>query len=139
MKETLISFETAKLAKEKGFDEKCPNYYVRKWGNSFVNMHGKLLQRNVKDDQGEIIGFYKASNSKGQPHLITAPTQSLLLKWLREVHNIHITIYSKSHESWMYRVTFKGQSLDEGLYGEDFENYEEALEDGLLEALKLIK
>lgn len=59
-------------------------------------------------------------------------------KWIREVHNIHITIFSQSQESWMYRITKKGQKLEDGLYGEDFYTYEEALEEGLYQALLLI-
>lgn len=58
-------------------------------------------------------------------------TQSLLQRWLREVHKIHITITSVSQESWMYRITKPGQKLIEGAYGEDFNSYEEALEDAL--------
>ena len=58
-------------------------------------------------------------------------TQSLLQRWLREVHKIHITITSVSQESWMYRITRPGQKLTEGAYGEDFNSYEEALEDAL--------
>lgn len=66
-------------------------------------------------------------------------TQSLLQRWLREVHKIHITITSVSQESWMYRITKPGQKLTEGAYGEDFYTYEEALENGLQIALNLIK
>lgn len=119
MEDTLINFETAKLAKEKKFNT-IINYYYDSFGD--------ICSSNIKvnwNDSKEL--------------LTSAPTQSLLQKWLREVHNLHITIYSQSQESWMFRVTKQGQSLVDGLYGEDYENYEEALEDGLQEALKLIK
>jgi hypothetical protein len=68
-----------------------------------------------------------------------APTQSLLQKWLRDEHKLHITIFSSSQESWMYRVTKQYQRLEYGSYEEDFETYEKVLEAGLFEALKLIK
>ena len=54
MEDTLISFETAKLAKEKGFN--------------FI---------------------YIIDNELTKHSLIT---QSLLAKWLREVHNIHLAV-----------------------------------------------
>lgn len=66
-------------------------------------------------------------------------TQSLLQKWLREVHQLHITIYSCSQESWMSRITRPGQKLEHGIYGEDYNTYEDALEDSLYMALKTIK
>ncbi len=94
MIEELISFETAKLAKEKGFNEQC-----------------------------------------------SAPTQSLLQKWLREVHNIHVNV------SYGLTFTFK---INGDLKGNDYvdysnieeywsRTYEEALEKGLIEGLKLIE
>jgi hypothetical protein len=95
MKEQLITFKTAKLAKEKGFD----------------------LNRHINDE--------------------CSPTQSLLQKWLRDKHNIHLTVTSISQESWQYHITKIGDSLGKN-YIEDFYNYEEALELGLMEALKLI-
>tara|TARA_R110001606_G_scaffold391495_1_gene559642 strand:+ start:65 stop:349 length:285 start_codon:yes stop_codon:yes gene_type:complete len=93
MKEQLITFETAKLAKEKGFEL-----------NGYTND-------------------------------IEAPTQSLLQKWLREEHEIHLTVTSISQESWQCHITKIGDSLGKK-YFEDFYNYEEALEKGLMEALK---
>ncbi len=65
-------------------------------------------------------------------------TQSLLQKWLREEHRLHITIYSKSQESWMFRITRPGQTLEEGMYNEDFDNYEEALDYALEACLNMI-
>src|SRR5690554_273098 len=117
MKEELVTFQVAKLAKEKGFNIGCKEGWVKHFisGNNYI------------------------IDDLGNKHEIERPTQALLQKWLREVHEIHITIFSKSQESWMYRITKKGQSLEEGLYGEDFNSYEEALEVGLFEALTLIK
>ena len=91
MKETLITFEIAKLAKEKGFNEPSTHIYtlgfggikedkiIRKFGNYEDN--DKLLQPVIL--------------SKGQLHIALAPTQSLLQKWLREKHKIHISIIAK--------------------------------------------
>ena len=110
MKEQLISFETAKLAKEKGFKKLCDFSY---------------------DEDGILTGNCE------QSYNYVAPTQSLLQKWLREKHDIHITITSISQESWQYHIQKPKDKLGDN-YEEDFENYEEALEVGLQEALKLI-
>lgn len=117
MKEQLISLETAKLAKEKGFWTLC----------DFI--HSTQFDRPVKrkyHPQPFPDVFYEA------------PTQSLLQKWLRDKYKIHLTITSISQESWQYHITMIGDSLGEN-YKEDFYTYEEALEAGLLEALKLIE
>lgn len=60
-------------------------------------------------------------------------------KWLRERHNLHITIFSQSQESWQYRITKPHQKLEDGLHGEDFASYEEALSEGIKEAVKILK
>ena len=60
-------------------------------------------------------------------------------KWLRENHNLHITIFSSSQESWMFRITKPHQKLEDGICGEDFISYEEALLEGIKEAIKILK
>ena len=66
MKEQLISFSTAKLAKEKGFDNYDVANYYREGINYALNNSGTSTIKEV--------GNYPA------------PTQSLLQKWLREKH-----------------------------------------------------
>jgi hypothetical protein len=133
MEEQLITFDTAKIAKEKGFDLEFCN----------VGWHGDF--GDLKGDSYPFLGtysFYKSMycNNKDE-HQIQRPTQSLLQKWLREVHEIYV--YSEHdfnpkgngilyHTNW-YRV---GGGYSEN---EEFKTYEEALEVGLQEALKLIK
>ena len=112
MKEQLITFETAKLAKEKGYSKlHCEVAY-------------KAADKQLYGDRGDYTDY-------------PAPIQSLLQKWLREEHNIHITITSISQESWQYHITKPGQRLGDN-YEEDFYTYEESLESGLHQALKLI-
>lgn len=127
MKEQLINIETAKLAKEKGFDAPCAHGYndleeenseyglVRNWNHAYDNTSPKLTNKELK-------------------RAFTAPTQSLLQKWLREKHNIHIAIgrdYEKGNYSYEYFIDKNNQ-----LFG--LSSYEEALEIGLQEALKRI-
>ena len=119
LKEKLISFETAILAKEKGFH---------------ISSRGEGMGKRVFIN-GELVNTIFSSKVH-----IHAPTQSLLQKWLREVHNVSIKIddyYTNSGLRFDYNVCELGSQEDNpvGI----FETYEEALEIGLQEALKLIK
>ena len=132
MTEELIKFETAVLAKEKGFDEQTRNAFDENGEEIFcdpcsnsVRLVGLGNRQGHKWWNSQEIGKY------------ARPTQSLLQRWLREVHNIHITITSISQESWQYHITKVRDSLGK-LYNEDYDDYEEALEDALVGALNLI-
>ena len=86
MKDELITFETAKLAKEKGFDELCYAFYgetgiIDNFYYDSVCSFDELLINNVILDRS--IEHEKA---------YLAPTQSLLQRWLRVVHNMHCNI-----------------------------------------------
>ena len=137
MTDQLISFETAKLAKEKGFNEVCKYMY------NILNERN----REVTNREGYL------SETK---YWISAPTQSLLQKWLREMHKIYINpsfnLGVKEYGGWTLNCTildYSAHSLGieirhrfEEIYYEEektFFSYEEALEIGLQEALKLIK
>ena len=124
--EDYVSFETAKLLKEKGFDEIC-SY---EWGIPNVDK-GYVLQKWIIDN-GQI------KNSDLIDGAYTAPSQSLALKWLREVHNIHIEIY-RTACGYLYIVSNipYGTDLYNPEYGGDDENsgqwttYEKAVEAAL--------
>ena len=83
MKESIISFETAKLAKEKGFPHR----------DSITHK-----AYNVNGELGNIFKFDK-------PYTILAPTQVLLQKWLREIHKIHIVINPYQNEFLDYTLS----------------------------------
>lgn len=79
----------------------------------------------------------------------SAPTQSLLQKWLREVHEINVFIYCygfgyyPTHDN-IHLPTDKVKYVDRRWNTQNslnlgFETYEQALEIGLQEALKLIE
>lgn len=121
--EQFITLETAKLAKQAGFDWEVYSCYYKSSPDR-VSTNGTLT-----------------SNFNGyafQHIAISAPTQSVLQKWLRETHHLHITIFSSSQESWMFRITKPHQKLEDGMYGEDFPTYETALEAGLQKGLTLL-
>jgi hypothetical protein len=141
MMEQLITFETAKLAKEKGFNEKCGIGY---------DLHGNITYATVS---------YMLNSDKNSKDHCSAPTQTLLQKWLRDVHDIHINpeyrdeagcfeyFYTimyfpeelkhkkRSHEQTKRIDSFYGAG---GSYIGCFDTYEEALEEALQKSLKLI-
>ena len=150
MKEQLISFQTATLAKEKGFDGYCLYAYQEtKTGHptdAAIDFTGNLYF--TKED------LYNAEENTSCLHYL-APTQSLLQKWLREVHNIILYVYYESEDAdtMVYAYTICTESGDEYapvhirwqrkeswvMHTGYWSTYEEALERGLQEALKLIK
>tara|TARA_R110000772_G_C13065980_1_gene415812 strand:- start:98 stop:505 length:408 start_codon:yes stop_codon:yes gene_type:complete len=135
MKEELITFETAKLAKEKGFDWDCESYYKPNTKELPSNLNGKRSWNHVVPAKE----YY------------SAPTQSLLQKWLRGEHKIDIYVlgYGFGYYAQLNNVPPANQSdvkyIDrrwnmppEDENSGDLRTYEEALEKGLQEALKLI-
>lgn len=128
MKDQLISFETSKLAKEKGFDIKVPNV----WYNNGVSKCRIVTSDTLFDTE-----YY-------------ASTQSLLQRWLRDVHNLSVCISFRKvdgkkvdginsvyYDVFIYYLT-GGDAWKKIHMSEISDVYEEALEKGLQEALKLI-
>ena len=66
--EDFVSFETAKLLKEKGFEGECLAAY---------NGNGKLYEFDKEVDDNT-------------PYWSDAPTIQMAMKWLREKHKLHI-------------------------------------------------
>lgn len=138
MKEQLISFETAKLSKEKGFD----------WETFFY--HGTNKGVYDKDDLNKGYSgsgtppnnWNRMPSSVRDVELYSAPTQSLVQKWLREKCRIYVE--SQMYiEDGLYKFNFvikgdKGYELDVLCLKGNFPTYEKALEEGLQEALKTL-
>ena len=140
MQEQLITFETAKLAKEKGFDFRCEKAYFetlkhaletsRDGEITFPYKPPRILKRNYGDEFTIFIA--------------EAPTQSLLQKWLREKHEIYVSPReSYSFDNTLeYVCTVNGTYVNHNIKDKPinrFDTYEQALEVGLQEGLKLIK
>ena len=121
MEEQSITFETAKLAKEKGFDFRTPDVWADYTGG--VKCRKVNLTLKLTDNE------------------YNAPTQSLLQKWLREKHDAYINItpvtmvgivvYYKAEVAVPSMVWDEPIKIKEG-------KYEEVLEQCLQEVLKLI-
>ena len=122
MKDELITYPTAELAKEKGFDEVCYAFY------------SGVIENELHRDWDATPKIWKIDKK-----IFLAPTQSLLQKWLREKHKIIISIppseYFEETGCFHYRLTTKKY------YSYPFitnTSYEGMLEIALQEALKLI-
>ena len=150
MKEEIVSFETAKLAKKKGFSLHIEdNIQLYQWYDENGKLHSyetivskkfgtnPYRKMDASDFEAKLI-----SMDNSLDNVILAPTQSLLQKWLREKHNIEIII----KPIYDY-VTLKVYSYTNSVlnrygamqYDSSETTYEETLEKGLQEALKLIK
>ena len=135
MEEQLISLETAKLAKEKGFKEMCFAAFHKNNRNDGYFESGIISQSEYFRFPNMSNGDKIAVLQKDYIHTILRPTQSLLAKWLREEHNIHLIAYKNINidgYDWCYITTDGITNIN------SYKTYEEAYEIGLQEALKLI-
>jgi hypothetical protein len=141
MEEQKVNIEVAKLAKEKGFNIPTISYYTPE--GYCTESEGYQTERLEESNWNDGQGSYPTSPEEVD---CSAPTQSLLQKWLREVHKSVITIRVYNNgEEWdetEYRVSvseFKHFTTHDSFVKSNFSTYEEALEVGLQEALKLIE
>jgi len=124
MTDEKVGFDVARLAKEKGFD--VPTLYCF------------LLDRSEQFSSGE-EGDCALYNHNLWDYY-SRPTQSLLARWLREVHKIHISpmFIGPDTNKYQYRIDIEG-SGNTGKYSKWFLSFEECFEEGLKEGLSLIK
>ena len=105
IEEAYVSFETAKLLKNKGFDVPCKSYYSKA---------GAI--RNIGNYCNTLLNAIKS---------ISAPTQQMAMRWLREVHGIHIIIdYSPAFKEYSFDIS----EIDKLMNGYIYDTYEEAAE-----------
>lgn len=145
MTEQLITFETAKSAKEKG-------WHVSKYGTVYWDKAYYLCEEDnyfFSDKEiGDLILENSGSISNGAL-IADAPTQSLLQRWLREVYYIDVNVICLKHKTYFYKIFNHYSECDNSelvecklrqvnVVKDTFVKYENALEAGLHEALKLI-
>ena len=135
----LTSFETAKLAKEVGFDECVLNHYYSTEGmNTGKDGDIDMFMDDVKNSEIEYDEY-------------SAPTKSELQTWLREKGLIVTAVpwtYDvcdsfESDGTWSVSVHLNHLKIEDGfrlmIDRTDFESYEDALEAGNYEACKILK
>lgn len=122
MIEELVTLETAKMLKEKGFNKFCSFAYI----DEYCNLMSVHTTNSLIDKMG--LGY-------------SAPTQSFAQKWLRETKNLHIEISYMYGNYWIYDILTIPEHDLVGLSDRPiirYETYEDALSAGIFEALKLI-
>lgn len=133
-----ITIETAKLAKQAGFDWEC-KYYYRSDEQLIYDHDG-----NVENWNDEIYSM--------NGYVYSAPTQSVLQRWLREVKSIWVSVTCDSPgdlQHAMYRAELYDEKIgyyytsywdddEKEEFAEEYPTYETALEDGLKQCLTLL-
>jgi len=133
LKDKIVDFSTAKLAQEKGFSA-LTDYFYHEWleEDSFDDPRSGDIRVFKEVGQVQLV---KNSHVGCKTNRWCAPTQSLLQRWLREVHNIHIQNHFLNGK---YAVKIKyNTNKSDNVYNKD--TYEDALEEGLRKALNLIR
>jgi hypothetical protein len=132
MKEKLVDFKTAIMAKEKGFDIPCEMMYIEESDGAITYI--TAWDKDLEPD------YFKCG-------LIFIPTQSLLQKWIREKYklNSNVRIYKK--DEWRPVVQDLNPLEQDGFIKEvflseidgKFQTYELALEESLYKTLEKCK
>lgn len=86
LREDYVSFETAKLLKEKGFDESTSMVYVSYGDLCKLNKYDSIRNSNYNDITKNYFEY-------------TAPTLQMAMKWLRENYKLHIDV-DPSEGNW---------------------------------------
>ena len=116
MVEDYVSFETAKLLKEKGFNENCSRSYVK----------DKLVV-----SQGFNNSYYTTMYSDDCYRPVSAPTLQMAMKQLREVHKLEIYPYhqySQDGNNWWFEIVEFPGPVSEYESNAIYATYEEACE-----------
>ena len=129
MEDTIITFKTAKLAKEKEFPQEPNRLKI-----PYYNYKGEF-----KGDVTDFLRKYLKKEDTSNVESVSAPTQSLLAKWLREEHNIIVLVDYEGIDGYYYKFySYKEGNKNYDASYKNYNTYEEALEAGIQEALKLI-
>lgn len=141
--EDYVSFETARLLKEKGFEsDECIAIYDLGNNNAFIR-DSAIFDNGPEDylefqwgEEWRRFGYY------------LAPTLQMTRKWLRDKHHLHIEIRITNHSMsdmanivkyyWVMTNTETGRWCDEStIYtAKAFDKSEEAEEDAIRHALE---
>lgn len=133
IQEDFISFETAKLLKEKGFNVQTTTLFcaLLLFGEAIDKVEDCFLNWNCKE-------FYHKNtleaNGRNWKESWSRPTQALVVKWLRVKHNIHI----QSPTPYIYRnkTNYEVRIFQKPYANSGFESPEQATEAAILYTLK---
>lgn len=122
--EDYVSYETAKLLKEKGFDIPVRTYYEN--DDYEIVIDNEIIFGNAHNWNNSSTGY------------ISAPTQAMAIKWLREVCGLIISIeFQENCPTWKWIIHIKSSDKKHTNF-QHYDKYEEAIEVALEYALKYL-
>ena len=152
VQEKYVSFETARLLKEKGFNESCRMVYMHDGERMSAPwfMEGEMVVDN--DDIQKVAKYDGWITYTQGDYAFLCPTQSIVIVWLRELHDIHIEIIANRNSSNFYvdiakkeNGTWGGAVQDtkltwtgETIFEKEFKTAEDACEEIIRYCLKKI-
>lgn len=120
IEENYVSFEVAKLMKEKGFNLWCYKCYGDAVYNKGVPIgfdeECELRDEGLEDEIEYVEGYlydFGCNNRKEDAKIYAAPTLQRAIKWLEEVHHILVVpdyIYECTDTSWVYKIYRLGEN-----------------------------
>lgn len=136
VQEQYVSFEVAKLLWEKGFNsDECTALYDGGDNNKFVR-DGSIYDNGAED----YLEYMWGDEWSRFPYYL-APTQAMVMKWLREIHMLHIAILWDcgayiGKNSFCYHIDRMDNYEDKGYNKIGFDSYEEACESAIKYSLE---
>ena len=124
--EDYVSFETAKLLKEKGFDGETNCYYIEETETKNLCYSPIRLNHNKRITNNEFDVYVDITSSK-----ISAPTLQMAMKWLRKIYSLEIYPYHdfpKVGDKWWLEIIKYPNSVSEYESETAYNSYEEACE-----------
>lgn len=134
MEDQLVTYSTAKLLKEIGFDEVTQGYWQYEEEDGFTNDPEESWKHSWKGEVGHL---------PEDDHL-SRPTQSLAQRWFREKHGIVITVVSRWRTEkkliWYFHISYNyGKGVNRIVSDNiDYPTFEKALDAGLITVAKLL-
>lgn len=115
--EDYVSFEIAKLLKEKGFDEGC-SFVVNAISKGVMPVSWPTTNSDIEDEKASLIAL---------------PTIQMAMKWLREAYHLHILfeISDPSQINPKYYFIVWDTSKQNSYLVDLFDSYEEACEEAI--------
>ena len=118
IEEDYVSFEVAKLLKEKGFPQSTFRFHYIIEGNSYY----KSFENRCGFGDYDII----------------APTLAIAMKWLREVYNLHIWVEPNHDKEGLYNAHVKVGWWSNNWAGVGYNTYEKATEEAIKYCLEYL-
>lgn len=131
-KEDYVSLEASKLLEKKGFNKPCDAIYIE----SPQECRSKF-QHYITDDVKKSSGIRKIKDGCQYDEYL-APVLYVAAKWLRVNYRILVTSYYVSDDKYTYHILRMDAGNNYCHNNDLYDSYEEALNAGINEALKLI-